>query len=340
VKPRRFPVPASARSGILGAAATVDQLDLAATLGSAWAGGVLVKENSRVLSEVCGTDNRLPVGVLAAGDDDLTVTGLMRHGKMWTGGAWERFDEPVEVIDLDAAEVAFVARAFREGCPNVLLRGYTPVAFIGETAGIVAGSNPPVLPGRAGQPDLPEGSKILAVVDALDRNAVLDLVAVLPGPKVMRRHDGTWQEDPAWVNILRSVRPPPVIMLDEAQTASVLPQIDESTKGRPFTKEPPKKTTTASGVDRRADEMAIEFAIVAATLAESKARPGGAMPGQLDRYWTRGAGAAKIRWGTPGAMTRCAKQLAKYVTPARAYGTCNNISKKLGGRGVAWGVGD
>ena len=180
---------------------------------------------------------------------------------------------------------------------------------------------------------------MLAIVDELDRNAVLDLVAVLPGPKVLRRHDGTWQEDPAWVNILRSVRPPPVVLLDEAQTASVLPQIDEATVGRPFTKEPPKKATAASGVDLRADEMAIEFAVLAATKAGSKATPGGRMPGQLDRYWTTGAGAAKIRWGTPGAMTRCAKQLAKYVTPARAYGTCNNISKKLGGRGVAWDVG-
>ena len=180
--------------------------------------------------------------------------------------------------------------------------------------------------------DLPEGARILAIVDDLDRNAVLDLVAILPGPKVLRRHDGTWQEDPAWVNVLRSVKPPPVVQLDDAQTAAVLPQIDEATAGAPFSKEPPKKTTAASGLNQRADEMAIEFAVLAAPV------PGGAMPAGFQRYWLAGPGAAKIRWGTPGAMTRCARQLRKYVG-TRAYATCNNISKKLGGRGVAWDVG-
>ena len=332
-KPRRFPVPASARNVILGSAATADQLDLAATLGSRWAAGVLVKENQRTLAEVCGTDNRLPVGVLAAGDDDVIITGLARDGAVWTGDDWNDPETAIETVPLDAGEVAFVARAFLEGTPCVLLRGYTPVAFIPETAILAAA--PDESGSKASSGDLPEGAKILAIVDDLDRNAVLDLVAILPGPKVLRRHDGTWQEDPAWVATLRSVRPPPVVQLDDSQVASVLPQIDENTAGLPFTKEAPKKTTAASGVDARAAEMAIEFAILAATVPV----PGGKMPGQLDRYWTRGAGAAKIRWGTPGAMTRCAKQLAKYVTPARAYGTCNNISKKLGGRGVAWDVG-
>ena len=347
-QPRRFPVPASARSVILGAAATADQLDLAATFGSTWAGGVLMKENQRVLTEVCGTDNRLPAGVIAAGyDDDLAVDGLARDGTVWRGDAWEVVAEVVETVPLDAAEVAFVARALQEGCPRVLLRGYTPVAFIPETAAGTppAPSEAPAKPGEARQPELPEGARVLAVVDDLDRNAVLDLVAVLPGPKVLRRHDGTWQEDPAWVNILRSVRPPPVVLLDDAQTASVLPQVDEATAGRRFTKAPPKKATAASGIDARADEMALEFTLLAAVSANparkaaSKLTPGGTMPGQLQRYWVAGPGAAKIRWGTPGAMTRCARQLAKYVTPARAYATCNNISKKLGGKGIAWDVG-
>jgi hypothetical protein len=139
------------------------------------------------------------------------------------------------------------------------------------------------------------------------------------------------------------VRPPPVVALDDAQVASVLPQIDEATKGRPFSKEPPKKATAASAVDLRADEMAIEFAILAAAnparKAASKGTPGGTMPAGFQRYWLSGEGAAKIRWGTPGAMTRCARHLSKYMTRNRAYASCNNLSKKLGGRGVAWDVG-
>lgn len=45
---------------------------------------------------------------------------------------------------------------------------------------------------------------------------------------------------------------------------------------------------------------------------------------RLRRYWTKGPGAAKIRWGTPGDLTRCAEQLTKYVGPY-AWGTCNNL---------------
>ena len=42
---------------------------------------------------------------------------------------------------------------------------------------------------------------------------------------------------------------------------------------------------------------------------------------RLRRYWTRGEGAAKIRWGQPGDWKRCVRQLAKYLGP-RAKGYC------------------
>lgn len=41
----------------------------------------------------------------------------------------------------------------------------------------------------------------------------------------------------------------------------------------------------------------------------------------LRQYWTRGKGAAKIRWGTPGDWTRCVRNLEKYLGP-RAKGYC------------------
>jgi hypothetical protein len=40
------------------------------------------------------------------------------------------------------------------------------------------------------------------------------------------------------------------------------------------------------------------------------AKPGAA---RLAAYWTHGEGAAKIGWGTKGAMTRCIAELGKYV---------------------------
>ena len=45
---------------------------------------------------------------------------------------------------------------------------------------------------------------------------------------------------------------------------------------------------------------------------------------RLRRYWTKGKGAAKIRWGTPGDFNRCRMQLAKYVKAQYLNGYCAN----------------
>ena len=34
---------------------------------------------------------------------------------------------------------------------------------------------------------------------------------------------------------------------------------------------------------------------------------------KLVEYWVHGAGAAKVRWGSPGSMKRCIRHLRKYV---------------------------
>ena len=43
---------------------------------------------------------------------------------------------------------------------------------------------------------------------------------------------------------------------------------------------------------------------------------------RLHDYWVRGAGAAKIRWGTGGDWTRCTRQLRKYISPQFLKRTC------------------
>jgi hypothetical protein len=45
---------------------------------------------------------------------------------------------------------------------------------------------------------------------------------------------------------------------------------------------------------------------------------GTGMPPQLIRYWTTGAGAAKIRWNTPGDFGRCETNIQKEVTKGGA----------------------
>lgn len=50
---------------------------------------------------------------------------------------------------------------------------------------------------------------------------------------------------------------------------------------------------------------------------------------RIRRYWVRGKGAAKIRWGMPGDFNRCRKQLAKYIkNPAWLAGACANMHKE------------
>lgn len=52
---------------------------------------------------------------------------------------------------------------------------------------------------------------------------------------------------------------------------------------------------------------------------------------RLQNYWTRGKGAAKIRWGTPGDLTRAHRHLAKYVGPQRAWGLAQKFHKAVFG---------
>lgn len=50
---------------------------------------------------------------------------------------------------------------------------------------------------------------------------------------------------------------------------------------------------------------------------------------RIRRYWVRGQGAAKIKWGVPGDFNRCRMQLAKYVqNPDWLAGLCANMHKE------------
>ena len=51
---------------------------------------------------------------------------------------------------------------------------------------------------------------------------------------------------------------------------------------------------------------------------------------RLRRYWTKGPGAAKIRWGTPGDWKRCVRYLSKYMG-VRAKGYCQLRHKEATG---------
>lgn len=52
---------------------------------------------------------------------------------------------------------------------------------------------------------------------------------------------------------------------------------------------------------------------------------------RLMEYWSHGAGAAKIGWGSPGDFARCEAELGKYVSPSIVPGLCSNLHKRATG---------
>lgn len=342
--PRAFESPRS-----LNVRFTLDDMELyeyaESELGE-WCRKVLKVERDRTLTSL-GADQALPRGVLedADGQDAVLVSSLVNHdGKVWAGKKWETPDAPVDegrTCDLEEADVAFVARALQEGADAVLFHAPIPVAIIAA---------PTPSPKEPGIQDLPDDAVVVAIVDGLDRNAVLELLAISPGPTIYRRNDGEWFEDGGWVEILSSVKPPPMVKLDdEALVSSVTSQVDGTTKGEEFVpfenaRDRPRYMTSSSAFLKALEAETYE-ALIHSNLALVAAGGTELTPTdiknteQLRRYWLYGKGAAKIRWGTPGAWRRCYRNVVEYMGPQMAPGYCTNLSQRLGGPGVATHVG-
>jgi hypothetical protein len=164
----------------------------------------------------------------------------------------------------------------------------------------------------------------LAIVSPEDPRAVMDLIAVVPAsatsnaPMTYVRKEEEWVRDPQFLEDLKSATPPPIVPLKPEVLQRVLKDVD---------------SITASAYNHslmvlwgpRKDVMEAKEAEFVADL-ESLFAVGGLDKNRgnaenLRRYWTRGKGAAKIRWGTPGDWTRCVKYLSKYLG-VRAKGYC------------------
>ncbi len=188
-----------------------------------------------------------------------------------------------------------------------------------------AGENSIIAAAEGEEPMTPETSdvepKYLAIVSPDDKTAVMDMVALVPAsatstmPAIYERKDGQWVQNNQILADLKSSTPPPVVKLDDKEVLNdVLKQVDGIS------------TVTASAYD---------FAIFWEKVVEPLLAAGGADRNrgnaeELRRYWTRGKGALKIRWGTPGDWTRCVRQLSKYMGP-RAKGYCQLRHKEATG---------
>lgn len=65
-------------------------------------------------------------------------------------------------------------------------------------------------------------------------------------------------------------------------------------------------------------------------------QPNAAATRQLKAYWRTGEGAARIRWGTDGDLTRCHRLVTREAGADAAtfdvWGFCQNLHKELFGR--------
>lgn len=181
----------------------------------------------------------------------------------------------------------------------------------------------------------------LAEVDENNQQAVLELLAMVPAStessevQLLRYTANGWVSDPKVLRQLRSSSPPAVVTLDEATFDETLEQVKHF-------------YTTPEG-QAEAEAEAKEAKSVAAGLVAAWGEYGeliaAGIPGvadtpsdiaaveKLKRYWTIGeGGVVKIRWNTPGDMTRCMRNLRKYMPRRDMHaGYCAKLHHQMTG---------
>jgi hypothetical protein len=199
----------------------------------------------------------------------------------------------------------------------------------------------------------------LALTDAVDKDAVLDVLALVPGtatnsqPIVYSRANGSWQLDDEMRTAMLSTNPPPIVKLDDETAKNVIEQVDSyfDRKGAESAANPkdgkkgedgkPGKDGDKGGRAATVDifdelQVYSEFGdLFPVPTLEALHAAGGLDRNRggaekLRRYWTTGPGGAKIRWGTGGDWYRCVKHLSKYLGP-RAKGYCQLRHKEATG---------
>ena len=154
----------------------------------------------------------------------------------------------------------------------------------------------------------------MALVSPDDPRAVLELVSLVPAsststlPMTYKRVEGQWVRDEGILADLNSATPPPVVPLDSKTLQEVLTQIDT-------------KTVTASVLIAESVDHIFTVLWGPSLTAAGGADRNRGNAETLRRYWTRGKGALKIKWGAPGDWKRCVRYLSKYLGP-RAKGYC------------------
>jgi len=171
----------------------------------------------------------------------------------------------------------------------------------------------------------------LAIVSPDDPRAVMDCVAVVPAsetsnqPMTYVRRNKKWERDPKFLEDLKSATPPPVVPLKPEVLNDVLIQIDGLTASIAYSRDLELMVLFGPRVEIIEEFSELESLFAAGGLDRNRGNAE-----KLRHYWTRGKGAAKIRWGQPGDWTRCVRHLSKYLG-VRAKGYCQLRHKEATG---------
>ena len=217
---------------------------------------------------------------------------------------------------------------------------------------------PAAAPSAGGDISGPESSDVkpiyLAVVDEADQQSVLDLLALTPAsttstqPVMWRRTAKGWERDDDMLRKMRSSAPPPVVKLEDADVPDVMAQVDsfyaDPANAEPTAENPgPGVQPVAASlfgpygelfpIEKFSDSLVESVGLIAAGIPGIADTPSDEQNvRRLERYWTIGEGGLKIRWMTPGDMTRCMRYLAKYMPRKDMHaGYCAKLHHKMTG---------
>jgi hypothetical protein len=180
----------------------------------------------------------------------------------------------------------------------------------------------------------------LAIVSPEDPRAVMDLVAVVPAsatsnaPMTYIRQEKKWVRQPEILSDLKSATPPPVVPLEPGVLNEVLTQVDSLVASVTPNLDTalmvlwgPRVELIQNYKNLIPNEVLpdLESLLAAGGLDKNRGQAE-----SLRRYWTKGKGALKIRWGTPGDWKRCVRYLSKYLG-VRSKGYCQLRHKEATG---------
>jgi len=240
--------------------------------------------------------------------------------------------------------------------PQIITKTYYPAASIlsAGAADEPVEAEPEVDPEAEDEADVgepitdPEQSDIppiyMAEVDEANQSAVLELLAMVPATtdggdsQVLRYTSNGWVSDPKVLRQLKSTAPPAIVSLDEAAFNDTLTQVQafyQTPEGKAQAEQEAKEATSvaASGAGIWGEYGEI-VEITAGGVPGIADTPGDiAATEKLKRYWTTGTGGtAKVRWGTPGDMTRCMRHLRKYMPRKDMHaGYCAELHHQMTG---------